>query len=501
MSTPYKDPKSGVYKLRKAVPEDVREIIGSRMYQRTLSTKDIKEAKRLFPEALAEWEKMLEAARSHLEGRSYRLSDREASALAGAWLEAELQEIVDLPDATDIDQVLSVYQDWIEQKDYSRWSRKAQLAIELSGLPILPSSEAFKKLCKVISKADVRYWAIMRSRSQGDWTDAGVDAYPKLTSMETGLRLSELNQRLALEEHPGTRRINDFKRNIERFIEVNSDLEISRIKPSHVVAWKDTMVDRGLASATTNKRISVISSLLGYAARNKLIESNPATGIRARGSKKASNARLSFSKDDLDLLFSGPVHSLRVFPKGGQGEASYWLPLLSLYSGARLGELAQLTVADIGEIEGVAYFDVNRENGKTTKNANSIRKVPIHHRLIELGFLEYKNRQRGALFPGVEKEAASGQIAKAWGQWFGRYKTSLGIVVRKDFHSFRHTFIDACREAGVDSELRLKITGHAPQVEGEKYGTLEQLRTLKREIDRVGYQSIESVLGGECARP
>ena len=99
MSKPYPDPNSGVYKLRKAIPKElqpffINEKTGKpqKEYWRTLDTKDLEEAKRLFPDALAEWERLQEAARAQLEGTSYRLTDREAQGLAGEWLKAELED-------------------------------------------------------------------------------------------------------------------------------------------------------------------------------------------------------------------------------------------------------------------------------------------------------------------------------------------------------------------------------------------------------------------------
>ena len=192
------------------------------------------------------------------------------------------------------------------------------------------------------------------------------------------------------------------------------------------------------------------------------------------------------------LTLSGPVHANGERPKGGRGEAAYWLPLIALYSGARLAEIAQLTKVDVGtNADGVLYFDINRNNGKRTKSLSSIRQVPLHQRLIELGFVQYAEdiSDGAALFPGLE-EAASGQIAKTWGQWFSRYKKARGIEGRKDFHSFRHTFTDACREAGIDSELRKKITGHSPQDVGGGYGTSDLLKRLKEEIDKVDYRDV-----------
>ncbi len=54
MSRPWKHPDSGVYWLRKGVPDDLRALVGKREEKRSLGTRDPVEAKRRHAEALAE---------------------------------------------------------------------------------------------------------------------------------------------------------------------------------------------------------------------------------------------------------------------------------------------------------------------------------------------------------------------------------------------------------------------------------------------------------------
>jgi hypothetical protein len=56
MSSPWKHPKTGIYQLRKAVPEDLRKLVGTREEKVTLNTRDPVEAKQRFAKALAELE-------------------------------------------------------------------------------------------------------------------------------------------------------------------------------------------------------------------------------------------------------------------------------------------------------------------------------------------------------------------------------------------------------------------------------------------------------------
>jgi hypothetical protein len=52
--TPWKHPKTGIYWLRKAIPEALRDAVGKREEKLSLRTRDPVEAKQRHAEALAE---------------------------------------------------------------------------------------------------------------------------------------------------------------------------------------------------------------------------------------------------------------------------------------------------------------------------------------------------------------------------------------------------------------------------------------------------------------
>lgn len=104
--------------------------------------------------------------------------------------------------------------------------------------------------------------------------------------------------------------------------------------------------------------------------------------------KKDAKKRLPFSSDDLCRLFQSDSYL-----KGQIKRASeYWIPLIALYTGARLAEIAQLHCSDIYEEQAVWVFDLNDEGDKQLKSDNSRRLVPIHSTLLELGLLDFLNR-------------------------------------------------------------------------------------------------------------
>jgi integrase len=82
-----------------------------------------------------------------------------------------------------------------------------------------------------------------------------------------------------------------------------------------------------------------------------------------------------FSLSELQKLCASPVFTQGVRPHGGKGEAAYWFPLISLFSGARRTEIAQLKVGDVREGEsGIWFFDFSdRGEDQRLKNESSAR--------------------------------------------------------------------------------------------------------------------------------
>lgn len=214
-----------------------------------------------------------------------------------------------------------------------------------------------------------------------------------------------------------------------------------------------------ITAVTVNNRLRKLTAFLNWCKTNGYVTDNPLTGMKVM-TGSAKEARLSFERHDLDALLNR--ESLR--KEARKHPWRYWLPLLGRTTGARLEELCQLRVDDFIEQQGVQCIriDDSRE-GQNLKNASSRRVLPLHPSLIELGLLQYAEsvRTHGAdrLFP--ELEAVRGKRGHAASKWFGRYKAKLGITdPRKTFHSFRHTFIDDLRDAGVQDSLIKRIVGH-----------------------------------------
>jgi integrase len=172
------------------------------------------------------------------------------------------------------------------------------------------------------------------------------------------------------------------------------------------------------------------------------------------------------------------------------------MPLLALYTGARLEELAQLSPDDVHQ---ASYVDASGSQasawiirisdmgeGQEVKTATSRRRVPVHADLIALGFIDYVQTITGPrLFP-LLKTDSDGREGGLFGKWFGKHIRKIGIVDRRMvFHSFRHLLKHTMRECGITEEVSDAITGHASASVGRRYGaTLYPLAPLVDAMQR-----------------
>ncbi|MEY9460566.1 site-specific integrase [Bradyrhizobium ottawaense] len=76
--------------------------------------------------------------------------------------------------------------------------------------------------------------------------------------------------------------------------------------------------------------------------------------------EEGEDDRLPLTVADLKTIFTSRVYAGAKRPKGGRGEAAFWFPLISMYTGARLEEIAQLYVRDLQQLpnENLWFFNI-----------------------------------------------------------------------------------------------------------------------------------------------
>lgn len=180
----------------------------------------------------------------------------------------------------------------------------------------------------------------------------------------------------------------------------------------------------------------------------------------------------------------------------------FWIPAIALFSGMRLNEICQLHTADVQELDGIWCFVVSAigADDKQLKTATSERLVPIHATLRRMGLIEHAKQRSSAhdirLFPEIKSDAF-GQHSGRSSRWFARFLVSCGAdAERTCFHSFRHSFRDALREARVDREVALALGGWSPtgasaNAVADRYGSGFSPAVLNDGLSAIGYPQLE----------
>ena len=234
-----------------------------------------------------------------------------------------------------------------------------------------------------------------------------------------------------------------------------------------------------------------------------MVADNVAEKISPLSARQPAEAqRLPFSagelRDIFDLpLFTGSVDDQRGFNKSGPNlvrGSRYWLPLIALFTGMRMGEILQLTPDHIRTSEsGTPFIVLTR--GMKLKTGNASREIPIHPQLVDLGFLEWVEQRREAGAELLFDDVPEGKHGYASDIFTKRFATMLRAVPlaaeRKSklcFHSFRHTFKDALNETDASEEEKDEICGWSRgNKTGRRYGSGLSADKLKPYVDAVSY--------------
>lgn len=266
---------------------------------------------------------------------------------------------------------------------------------------------------------------------------------------------------------------------------------------------KANRAGRTLAWETQSAYLKMLSDVMAWAVRERLIGDNVAERIAPLKMRQNAEAqRLPFSADELKSIFSAPlfmgcVDDERRFSKPGPNvprRSRYWLPLIGLFTGMRMGEILQLTPGHVRKSgRGTPFLVLTRDMKLKTGSAE--REVPIHPQLVKLGFVDWveARRRSGAklLFEEVA-ESKHGYRSDTFTKRFASFLRSVEMPAERRsklcFHSFRHTFKDALNETGASEEAKDEICGWARSKKtGRRYGTGLSADQLKPHIDRVKY--------------
>ncbi|PPK75593.1 phage integrase family protein [Methylobacter tundripaludum] len=231
-------------------------------------------------------------------------------------------------------------------------------------------------------------------------------------------------------------------------------------------------IDYGVRGAgTVRDDLKTIRAFLNWVLKRK-DETSLQTAINALDNEISDidyeSSRRAFTDEELKTLLQDDNTASENYVKGFSNPINFWLPLIALYTGARIAEICQLHLTDIKQVKALSShvehwcIDINDDGDKKLKTKNSKRQIPIHQNLINAGLITYaddlKAKRETKLFPDAAR--ASDQFG-GQSQWFGIYSGKAGIT-DKDiaFHSFRHCFTNYLNNRHTPEDLVIALSGH-----------------------------------------
>ncbi len=316
-------------------------------------------------------------------------------------------------------------------------------------------------------------------------------AVPRL-SEEIAAHIADLERRKL-----ATDTITESKHTLRLLLAITDDLPVDQIKVSHIRAfWEGVrwwpanatvkpaykglsvleIIAKGKAdnspapsAHTLNKHRQRLSVFFTGLVDADLINKSP---LKGAGGEIDTSTEMEtgrpFTDPELKMIFD-PKHFV---PWAKDLPHRWWGPMLGLYTGARVNEIAQLYIDDVRQVDGIwGFFIWKNERSQKVKTKSSIRFVPLAKPLIDAGFLAFVADMRQAgharLFPhlpsGTRPDGTPNGLGygRQLSRQFSAYLKRFGIEKGTAFHAFRHTLSTRLVEVGIDVGVIAKLTGHA----------------------------------------
>jgi integrase len=514
--------KDGVYYYRRRIPSHLLQYFKSKVIKKSLKTKDVREAKRTALnydiQTLNEFEALerkhnlvikatppVDIVKPTIKLQS--LGSEEIKLLTNSYIRDNLeideifrdklkkdsrdlsQDDIQNSQSEEINNAIAFYEN-IEMFYEFAGALARNYGVDFNAL----DPESKNKLTKSFLVANKDSAKIQEKRDKGDWveTSSVVSEEDTLTGK---LFLDDLLKTWQFAEPDRDKKtvakykyiLDDFKKHVD-----NKNVKL--ISSTDAVNYRESLNAKKNKAKTVKDKLKVLKAIFERSKRNRIIRDNPFDIDLTSTTTQYDIPRIPYVVEDLEIIFNSPLYQDNFRPKGGAGEASVWVIALAYATGARLEEICQLRTNNIKTLNSIPFLQITSldQEGNVVgkiKNKSSIRSVPLHNDLIEAGFLRYVAGIKTEFLFNQLKADTFGRRGGNWSKWYGRYvRQTLGIISpKKTFHSFRHTFIDLCRNNNVSAEVRNALTGHAEEGMARKYGDGHYLQKLNEEIQQIKF--------------
>lgn len=546
---------TGLWEARKVIPAEVRAALGKTEFKVALNTKDELEAIRVGAPILADWSQQIADAQGRAALAVAPIQrhqiDRDRAQLAiQRWRASRLKDALNLAFNGELEEAPVGFSDTMrahvqmvgdlrdgDWRNVPDFDARLSDALNSQGIMCDPLHPAIPAMRRWFAEAlaDVED-GIMEYR-RGRLSDAPVapldpipapivpEASPAAPAApKAGMKIMEV---FDLWESAKGKTEKRHKGYVQRLVEYLGDPDVAEVtplqmdaflvelrrfpntkKPVERIPFTDLITQaekwddyRTLHVKTVWNWTVVFKGLFEFAVDRDLIRKNPAAKMMKKPSIEESEERDPYEAEDLKAIFS--THMFHGFTGNGYRnkpgamvtkDHKYWLPILALWTGARVEELATLDASEIKTEDGVHFIDLTGRplsGPRRVKNRSARRIIPIHDKLVSLGFLKHVPAS-GPVFPELDHDGdkASASFTKWWGRWADAHAKGDNDLAnpRKVFHSFRHTFKRAARASDAKEEIHDLVTGHTDgNSVARGYGRGVDIKTLKAAMDLIDF--------------
>ncbi|MBL0549790.1 site-specific integrase [Aeromonas caviae] len=262
------------------------------------------------------------------------------------------------------------------------------------------------------------------------------------------------------------------------------------------------VLGKGLKEKTVREYKAACAQMLGFAVKLEYTPKNPFDQIKVKRSQPTPRQR--WERPQLKALFSSPNFTQHAY----DNVDDFWIPLVLLHTGARPAEICQLQVRDVVNRDHIPCLNItDKGEAQSIKTDNSQRLVPIHSKLIALGFLHFVEQRRKQGHTQLFSCKATGEF----GEWtknfegrFSRYLNRLGFAAgqRPTAYGFRHAIIDELQQLDTPEPVVADLVGHSKKgFTYRHYGKQTPVQRLQEVVEQLDFgDELASVVSAQASR-
>jgi integrase len=261
-------------------------------------------------------------------------------------------------------------------------------------------------------------------------------------------------------------------REFMEFLGHRAKLNIAAITSRDIASFRDHRHSLGLAPATVNIDVAILSAAFNAALRQGHVSVNPCLAIEPLKNKPQRKG--VFTPEQIAALL-----------KTAQG---HWrgLVLIGFYSGQRLLDCANLRWRDVDLVSDIKT--IRFQVRKTGAEIVTVVHPSLENYLLSLSAPETDD---AFLFPTLAGRSAS-PLSKQFGELMDQANIERGVIRERttyggrsvsalSFHSLRHSFSSILANAGVSEERRMALVGHRERDTHQRY-THHELEQLQKAV-------------------